>query len=149
MENNELNNNQQNVQQPYGQQPQQPYAQPQPQQYQQQQYAQAQQAYQQPVDPAYEETVGEFLKQAIFSCVMACFPVACIFAIFKGSKNRKNIMAYLEHGGVHTNKVTVSSILSNVGKYYGLGMTIIYAILLIYYAFVIFIMIIAAIGSNF
>ena len=140
MENNELNNNQQNVQQPYGQQPQ---------QYQQQQYAQAQQAYQQPVDPAYEETVGEFLKQAIFSCVMACFPVACIFAIFKGSKNRKNIMAYLENGGVHTNKVTVSSILSNVGKYYGLGMTIIYAILLIYYAFVIFIMIIAAIGSNF
>ena len=75
------------------------------------------------VDPAYAEASKDFLTKAIVSCAIASLPVGSIIAIIIASKNRKVLLEYLERGGLHTEKIKVSSALSRAGKYAGIGFT--------------------------
>ena len=50
-------------------------------------------------------------------------PVGSIIALVMASKNRKAILEYLDGGGLHTEKIKVSSALSRAGKYAGIGFT--------------------------
>lgn len=142
MENNNFNNQQPNYQQPNYQQP---YG---GQQYQQP-YGQAYQPAYQQVDPNYEQTASEFLKSAIISCVLAGFPIANIVAIFKAKANRKKILEYIDQGGMHTPKIKTSSCLSRAAIYGAIGSIVIYGFYALYIGFMFFIMIMAAIGSNY
>ena len=109
--------------------------------YQQQQNYQQPQYYTTPgfqaSDPVYLAKANELLKSAIISCVLAVFPVFSIFAIFKGSGNRKKVLEYLDKGGLHTPRIKISSILSRAATYYGIGSTVLYAIMFLYYALII------------
>lgn len=120
MENNNYQpqNNQPQYNQPQYNQP--PYSQP---PYAYPQYGQPQ--YNQPY-PAPE--TPDFLPKAIAAVVMSEFPIASIIAIVVGANNRRRIQDYLAMGGKRTPKVRVSSILSTVGLWLGVGMTIFYAI---------------------
>ena len=106
----------------------------------QQQYGQ-QQYYTTPgyqaIDQQYLNTANALLKSAIIACVLAGFPVCSIIAIFKGIGNRKKVLDYLAQGGLHTPRIKICSILSRAATYYGIGSTILYAVMFIYYALVI------------
>lgn len=135
-----MENNNYNTQQQY-QQPQYTYQQP----VQQQQYV-----YQQPNDPTYMATVGEFLKNAIISCCIASLPVGSIIAICMATKYRKQLLEYLEKGGLHTPRIKVSSALLRAGMYGGIGCTVVWGIYLLCMVFWFVIMLIAlATGLNF
>ena len=117
-------------------QPEQPqYSYPPQQQYDysQQQYGYPQQQYNYP----YPMQAPDFLPMAITALVLAEIPVASIVAIILGSKNKRRIQNYLAEGGQRTAKVKVSSILSTVGLWLGVGMTIFYAVYF-FYLFAIF-----------
>lgn len=90
-------------------------------------YQPVQQAYAQPtvavIDPNYNEISKDFLTKAIVSCAIGSLPVGSIIAIAIASKNRKALLEYLERGGLHTEKIKVSSALSRAGKYAGIGFT--------------------------
>ena len=103
--------------------------------YQQQQYYTAP-GYQ-PVDQQYLATANALLKSAIIACVLAGFPVASIIAIFKGIGNRKKVLDYLAQGGLHTPRIKTASMLSRAATYYGIGSTILYFVMFIYYVLVI------------
>ena len=109
--------------------------------YQQQQYYQQPQYYTTPgfqaSDPVYLAKVNELLKSVIIACVLAGFPVCSIIAIFKGMGNRKKVLEYLDKGGLHTPRIKISSILSRAATYYGIGSTVLYAIMFLYYALII------------
>ena len=113
-----MENNNYNTQQQYYQQP-----------VQQQQYV-----YQQPNDPTYMATVGEFLKNAIISCCIASLPVGSIIAICMATKYRKQLLEYLEKGGLHTPRVKTSSALLRAGRYAGIAYTIFWAVYALYFA---------------
>ncbi len=83
----------------------------------------------------YGEKVSTFLALGIVSVALMSMPIGSIVAIVMGSKNRKSILEYLENGGIHTTKIKVSSILSNVGKYGGIGYTILWGLIMLYYIF--------------
>lgn len=108
--------------------------------YQQQQYYQQPQYYTTPgfqaSDPVYLAKANELLKGAIIACVLAGFPVCSIIAIFKGMGNRKKVLEYLDKGGLHTPRIKISSILSRAATYYGIGSTVLYAIMFLYYALI-------------
>ena len=91
----------------------------------------------QPVNQQYLDTANALLKSAIIACVLAGFPVCSIIAIFKGSANRKKVLDYLAQGGLHTQRIKISSMLSRAATYYGIGSTILYAVMFIYYVLVI------------
>lgn len=110
--------------------------------YQQQQYyQQPQQYYNTPgyqySDPNYLTTANALLKSAIIACVLAGFPVCSIIAIFKGIGNRKKVLEYLDKGGLHTPRIKICSILSRAATYYGIGSTVLYLIMFLYYALII------------
>lgn len=69
-----------------------------------------------------------FLPVAIVAVALAAIPFAGIASIILGAKNKKKIKNYLAEGGPKTAMVKVSSILSTVGLWFGLGMTIYWAI---------------------
>ena len=106
-----------------------------------QQYSQQPQYYTTPgyqaIDQQYLNTANALLKSAIIACVLAGFPVCSIIAIFKGIGNRKKVLDYLAQGGLHTPRIKICSILSRAATYYGIGSTILYAVMFIYYALVI------------
>ena len=100
-------------------------------QYQQPQYQQAtyqQVQAQQPADPNYATVAKDFLTKAIVSCAISTIPVGSIIAIFMATKNRKELLEYLSRGGLHTDKIKVSSALSRAGRYTGIGFTIFWAV---------------------
>lgn len=109
--------------------------------YQQQQYNQQPMYYTTPgyqaSDPVYLARANELLKGAIIACVLAGFPVCSIIAIFKGMNNRKKVLEFLDKGGLHTPRIKFSSILSRAATYYGIGSTVLYAIMFLYYALII------------
>ena len=109
--------------------------------YQQQQYNQQPMYYTTPgyqaSDPVYLARANELLKGAIIACVLAGFPVCSIIAIFKGMNNRKKVLEFLDKGGLHTPRIKISSILSRAATYYGIGSTVLYAIMFLYYALII------------
>ena len=75
---------------------------------------------------------------SVCSCSCSrCFPVCSIIAIFKGIGNRKKVLDYLAQGGLHTPRIKVSSMLSRAATYYGIGSTILYAVMFTYYVLVI------------
>ena len=132
------------------------YTQPQnnQQQYAQPQYAQQpvynQQYVQQPVrpiDPAYDQISKDFLTKAIVSCAISSLPVGSIIAIVMATKNRAELLDYLDKGGMHTNKIKVSSALSRAGRYSGIGGTILWGIYFAYFAFVFLVMIIGLVAT--
>ena len=134
MENQNYNGQQPNYQQQYYQQP-----------VQQQQYV-----YQQPNDPAYLAIANEYLKNAIISCCISGLPVGSIIAIFMAKKYRKQLLEYLEKGGLHTPRIKVSSALLRAGMYGGIGCTVVWGIYLLCMVFWFIIMIFAlATGLNF
>ena len=117
-------------------------------QYQQPQY-QAQPVYQyqpvqaqQPVDPNYAMVAKDFLTKAIVSCVICSLPVGSIIAINMATKNREALLGYLSRGGLHTDRIKVSSALSRAGRYGGIGFTIFWGIYALYFIFAFLIMII-------
>lgn len=109
--------------------------------YQQQQYNQQPMYYTTPgyqaSDPVYLARANELLKGAIIACVLAGFPVCSIIAIFKGMNNRKKVLEFLDKGGLHTPRIKISSLLSRAATYYGIGSTVLYAIMFLYYALII------------
>ena len=109
--------------------------------YQQQQYNQQPMYYTTPgyqaSDPVYLARANELLKGAIIACVLAGFPVCSIIAIFMGMNNRKKVLEFLDKGGLHTPRIKISSILSRAATYYGIGSTVLYAIMFLYYALII------------
>jgi hypothetical protein len=124
----ENNNYQPQNNQPQYTQPQ--YNQP---QYNQPPYSHPPYAYPQYGQPQYNQPypapeTPDFLPKAIAAVVMSEFPIASIIAIAVGASNRRRIQEYLAMGGKRTPKVRVSSILSTVGLWLGVGMTIFYAI---------------------
>ena len=104
--------------------------------YQQPVYQQPQQQYQyqQPFDPNYAVVAKEFLTKAIVSLAISSLPVGSIIAINMATKNRKELLEYLERGGLHTDRIKLSSALSRAGRYTGIGFTIFWGIYLIYFA---------------
>ena len=106
-----------------------------------------QQQYQQPqyyapagyptFDQNYLNQANALLKSAIIACVLAGFPICSIIAIFKGIGNRKKVLDYLAQGGLHTPRIKICSILSRAATYYGIGSTILYFVMFLYYALVI------------
>ncbi len=84
-------------------------------------------------DPNYAATAKDFLTKAIVSCAISSLPVGSIIAIFMAAKNRKALLEYLDKGGIHTQKIKVSSALSRAGRYAGIGYTIFWACYLIYF----------------
>ena len=101
--------------------------------YNQPQYPQPQNDYPQYGQPQYNQQypaqeTPDFLPKAVTATALAFVPVASIVAIILGAANRGRIRKYLANGGRRTAKVRVSSILSNVGLWTGVGMTIFYAI---------------------
>lgn len=132
MENNNYNNQQQ-------------YQQP---QYQQTAYQQRPQyTYQQPNDPVYLATANEFLRNAIIACAISSLPVGSIIAIFMATKNRKNLLEYLDKGGFHSPRVKTSSCLSRAARYSGIGCTILWGIYALYFVLVFVVMIITLIAN--
>ena len=116
-------------------------------------YQPVQQAYQaqpqQPIDPNYAATAKDFLTKAIVSCAISTLPVGSIIAINMATKNRKNILDYIGRGGMHTERVKVSSALSRAGRYSGIGCTIFWGIYAAYIAIAFLVTIFAVIGSQF
>ena len=106
-----------------------------------------QQQYQQPqyyapagyptFDQNYLNQANALLKSAIIACVLAGFPVCSIIAICKGINNRKKVLDYLAQGGLHTPRIKICSILSRAATYYGIGSTILYFVMFLYYALII------------
>ena len=126
------------------------------QQYQQPQYTyqqpvqQPQYVYRQPNDPAYLAIANEYLKNAIISCCISSLPVGSIIAIFMAKKYRKQLLEYLEKGGLHTPRIKVSSALLRAGMYSGIGCTVVWGIYLLCMVFWFVIMLIAlATGLNY
>ncbi|MBO4680512.1 MAG: hypothetical protein J5623_01265 [Clostridiales bacterium] len=107
----------------------------------QQQYAQQPQYYTTPgyqaVNQQYLDQANALLKSAIIACVLAGFPICSIIAIFKGINNRKKVLDYLAQGGLHTPRIKICSILSRAATYYGIGSTVLYFVMLLYYALII------------
>ena len=116
--------------------------------YQQQQYNQQPMYYTTPgyqaSDPVYLARANELLKSATIACVLAGFPVCSIIAIFMGMNNRKKVLEFLDKGGLHTPRIKISSILSRAATYYGIGSTVLYAIMFLYYALIIGLLIFSA-----
>lgn len=106
-----------------------------------QNYQQPQQYYTTPgyqaVNQQYLDQANALLKSAIIACVLAGFPVCSIIAIFKGISNRKKVLDYLAQGGMHTPRIKIASILSRAATYYGIGSTILYIVMFLYYALII------------
>lgn len=106
-----------------------------------QNYQQPQQYYTtpgyQPVNQQYLDQANALLKSAIIACVLAGFPVCSIIAIFKGIGNRKKVLDYIAQGGLHTPRIKTASMLSRAATYYGIGSTILYFVMFIYYVLVI------------
>lgn len=94
------------------------------------------QIYSQPADMNYNELSKDFLTKAIVSCAISTLPVGSIIAIFMAAKNRKSLLDYLARGGLHTEKIKVSSALSRAGKYSGIAMTVLWGIYLLYIIFI-------------
>ena len=120
----------------------------QPQYDQQPQYAQQPQYYK-PVDPNYEEKSKSFLTKAIVACCICSLPVGSIIAIAMGTNNRKDVLDYINNGGLHTTKIQVCSALSRASKYAGIAYTCFWAFYLLYIIFFILIAILGAAGSYF
>jgi hypothetical protein len=123
-------------------------------QYQQPQYQQAQPVYQyqpvqaqQPVDPNYAMVAKDFLTKAIVSCAICSLPVGSIIAINMATKNREALLGYLSRGGLHTDRIKVSSALSRAGRYGGIGFTIFWGIYALYFVFA-FLITIIGIAAN-
>ena len=123
-------------------------------QYQQPQYQQAQPVYQyQPVqtqppfDPNYAALAKDFLTKAIVSCAICSLPVGSIIAINMATKNREALLGYLSRGGLHTDRIKVSSALSRAGRYGGIGFTIFWGIYALYFVFA-FLITIIGIAAN-
>ena len=124
-------------------------------QYQQPQYQQAQPVYQyqapvqqqQPADPHYAEVAKDFLTKAIVSCAISTLPVGSIIAINMATKNREALLGYLSRGGLHTDRIKVSSALSRAGRYGGIGFTIFWGIYALYFVFA-FLITIIGIAAN-
>lgn len=94
------------------------------------------QTQQQPVDPNYAAVAKEFLTKAIVAAAICTLPIGSIIAINMASKNRKNILDYIGRGGLHTDRIKVSSAVSRAGKYGGIGFTIFWGFYLLYFAVV-------------
>lgn len=110
-------------------------------QYNQPQYNQPQNGYPQYGQPQYGQPypapeTPDFLPKAIAAVIMCEFPVASIIAIIVGANNRRRIQDYLAMGGKMTPKVRVSHILSTVGLWLGVGMTIIWGIYFLYFCLI-------------
>ncbi len=135
-----MENQNYNAQQPNYQQQQQYYQQPGQQQY----------VYVQPNDPVYLATANEYLKNAIISCCISGLPIGSIIAIFMAKKYRKQLLEFLEKGGLHSPRIKVSSALLRAGMYSGIGCTIVWGIYLFFVIFWFVAMIFAlATGLNF
>ena len=102
-------------------------------QYNQQQYTYPQNDYPQYNQPYPAPGAPDFLPKAIAAVIMSEFPVASIIAIVFGAHNRADIQDYLAMGGKMTPKVRVSHILSTVGLWMGVGMTIFYGVYFLYF----------------
>ena len=139
----ENNNMQPQYNQQYNQQYNPQYTQQYNPQYGQQYYPQ----YSQPFDPEYAVLAKDFLTKAIVSCAISALPIGSIIAIFMASKNRKEVLEYIERGGLHTEKIKVCSCLSRAGKYAGIGYTIFWGFYMLYFASVFAIMIFGIIAS--
>ena len=110
-----------------------------------------QQIYYQPsygmADPNYAATVKDFLIKAIVSCAISSLPIGSIIAMIMATKNRKAILEYLDRGGMHTVRVKVCSALSRAGRYAGIAYTIFWGVYMVYFAVVIFAVIMAFING--
>lgn len=104
--------------------------------YNQPQYPQPQNDYPQYGQQYPAMETPDFLPKAIAAAVMSEFPVASIIAIIVGANNRRRIQDYLAMGGKMTPKVRVSHILSTVGLWLGVGMTIIWGIYCLYFCLI-------------
>ena len=89
------------------------------------------------IDPNYEATASAFLKKTIAALVCAAFPIASIVAIFLGAGNHRAIVDYVNAGGLHTGKIKTCAALSKAAIFAGIGMTIVYAIYIIYFVLMI------------
>ncbi|MCR5286662.1 MAG: hypothetical protein K6D93_01820 [Saccharofermentans sp.] len=98
----------------------------------------------QAVDYQYLATANALLKSAIIACVLAGLPVCSIIAIFKGIGNRKKVLDYIAKGGLHTQRIKICSMLSRAATFYGLGSTILYAVMFIYYVLIICLFVVGA-----
>ena len=58
-----------------------------------------------------------------------------IIAIFMAKKYRKQLLEFLEKGGLHTPRIKVSSALLRGGMYSGIGFTIVWGIYLFFVIF--------------
>ena len=120
------------------------------QQYYQQPVQQPQYVYHQPNDPAYLAVANEYLRNAIISCCIAFLPIGSIIAIFMAKKYRKQLLEFLEKGGLHTPRIKVSSALLRAGMYAGIGYTIFWGIYLLCIVFWLLAMVFAlATGLNY
>ena len=120
------------------------------QQYYQQPVQQPQYVYHQPNDPAYLAAANEYLRNAIISCCIAALPIGSIIAIFMAKKYRKQLLEFLEKGGLHTPRIKVSSALLRTGMYAGIGYTIFWGIYLLCIVFWLLAMVFAlATGLNY
>lgn len=112
----------------YSQQQYNPYGQPQyNQQFGQQPYVQ------QPIDPNYAEKTRSLLTTAIVACAISAMPIASIVSIILGSKNRKEVLEYINQCGQHTVRLKVCSCLSRAAKYAGIGYTILWGFYAMYF----------------
>ena len=144
----ENNNMQPQYDQQYNQQYSQQYNQQYTQQYNPQYGQQYYPQYVQPIDPEYAATAKDFLTKAIVACAISSIPVGSIIAIFMASKNREAILDYIARGGLHTDRIKVSSCLSRAGKYSGIACTVLWGFYFLYFAFVFVVMIISIIAST-
>jgi hypothetical protein len=83
-------------------------------------------------DAQYEQKASGFFKKAIAGLICAAFPIACIVAIFLGAGNHKDIVNYVNAGGLHTPKIKTSAALSKGAMFAGIGMTIVYLVYFVY-----------------
>ena len=105
------------------------------QQYYQQPVQQPQYVCEQPNDPVYLAAANEYLRNAIISCCISSLPIGSIIAIFMAKKYRKQLLEFLEKGGLHTPRIKVSSALLRGGMYSGIGFTIVWGIYLFFVIF--------------
>lgn len=79
-------------------------------------------------DPNYAANSKRFLTWAIVNCACASFPVGSIICMNKAKTLRKELVAYLEQGFTHTEKIKWAAALYTAATKAGLGWTIFWGV---------------------